>query len=662
MISRAPRLGAALAGGLALLLSQPGCTTSLTGPAIASIEVFGNAEVTVGSSITLHTIRKDASGSTIDSPGNITWSTSDAAKATVGAQSGVVTGVQPGTVRITATSGNVGGFKDIEVKSSVVPVNTVTVSGPTAVQRFKQITLTATLRDASGNQVFRNVFWTSSDPLKATVGANDGIVVGVAEGTVTITALSEGKTGTAQVTVQPPAVENISLTGSPVSVNVGQSLPMTIRLSDINNNTLTGRTVTWSSSDETKATVANGVVTGVAAGSTTITATSEGKNGTWILGVNDVTVNVRLSGRVVDGTNSSGLSNATVTVLRLDGVFLATAATTPSDGSFTTGFFGAPASGIIVEAVRTGYVTGRIQITSQLFGDPVSTEPIPLVPTSAAKGAISGVVRHARTGQPIAGASLALYNHVTSAPVAPATANGSGVYTFSDLAAGTYRVAATAPGFQLTERIGIAVGNNGVTGNQDLVLAPNGSTDIRIVLTWGAEPQDLDSHLTGPDGANRFHVYFAGSGNFNAPPFAGLDTDDTFSYGPETISITQMSAGNYRYSVHDFTNRNNPSNTLLGNSGAVVRVYTSNGLFRQFSVPQGTGNLWTVFEMTGTLTNPVIVFRNEMSFTNNANTIPSPPALTGGPAVERSGATDADLIGRAVWRAGGRKAPRGRIY
>src|SRR5262245_61195338 len=127
MRSRFSPFRAAAFGCLALLSVLPGCTPP-SGPdlVIASIEVFGNAEVTVGSSIQLHTIRKNADGFTIDAPGNITWISSDPLTATIGAQSGIVTGVKAGSVTITASSGSVNGFKTVGVKPlPPAPVNTV---------------------------------------------------------------------------------------------------------------------------------------------------------------------------------------------------------------------------------------------------------------------------------------------------------------------------------------------------------------------------------------------------------------------------------------------------------------------------------------------------------------------------------------------------------
>ena len=118
--------------------------------------------------------------------------------------------------------------------------------------------------------------------------------------------------------------------------------------------------------------------------------------------------------------------------------------------------------------------------------------------------------------------------------------------------------------------------------------------------------------------------------------------DRTSGFGPETISIGQMNAGTYRYSVHDFTNRNSTTSSALGSSGAKVQVYTSAGLAQTFSVPGQAGTLWTVFELSGTLASPLITPRNVMSFAADPAAITSPPVASGGET------TDARLIGRAV--------------
>ncbi|HVE35227.1 MAG TPA: Ig-like domain-containing protein [Gemmatimonadaceae bacterium] len=75
----------------------------------------------------------------------------------------------------------------------------------------------------------------------------------------------------------------MTVTPSPATVRKGSNVTLTAILQDASGNTLglTGRVVTWSSSDTSKATVSStGVVHGVAEGTAVITATSEGKSGT----------------------------------------------------------------------------------------------------------------------------------------------------------------------------------------------------------------------------------------------------------------------------------------------------------------------------------------------------------------------------------------------
>jgi hypothetical protein len=119
----------------------------------------------------------------------------------------------------------------------------------------------------------------------ATVNGS-GLVTGVVAGTATITATSEGQSGTASVTVTLAPVATVSVSPAAPSVNVGQAVQLTVTLKDANGNTLTGRVVTWGSSNPAAATVnGSGLVTGVAAGSATITATSETKTGTAVITV-----------------------------------------------------------------------------------------------------------------------------------------------------------------------------------------------------------------------------------------------------------------------------------------------------------------------------------------------------------------------------------------
>ena len=83
-----------------------------------------------------------------------------------------------------------------------------------------------------------------------------------------------------EATAPPVPVATVSVTPAPDTVRAGLTVTLTATTSDANGNVLTGRTVTWGSDNTSVATVnASGVVTGVSAGTATITATSEGQSG-----------------------------------------------------------------------------------------------------------------------------------------------------------------------------------------------------------------------------------------------------------------------------------------------------------------------------------------------------------------------------------------------
>ena len=91
-------------------------------------------------------------------------------------------------------------------------------------------------------------------------------------------ALSNTASGTTGASTAP--VASVSISPAAPSLQVGQTVQLTATLKDAGGNVLTGRTVTWSSSASAAATVSgSGFVTAAAVGSATITATSEGQNG-----------------------------------------------------------------------------------------------------------------------------------------------------------------------------------------------------------------------------------------------------------------------------------------------------------------------------------------------------------------------------------------------
>ena len=79
---------------------------------------------------------------------------------------------------------------------------------------------------------------------------------------------------------EPVPVASVDVTPAEVTVDEGETIQLSAVPRDGNGNELSGRTVTWASADEAVATVVDGLVAGVSAGTTTVTATSEGVSGT----------------------------------------------------------------------------------------------------------------------------------------------------------------------------------------------------------------------------------------------------------------------------------------------------------------------------------------------------------------------------------------------
>lgn len=261
-------------------------------PPVATVTVsLVTSSLLVGQTTQASAVARDSSGSVLTGR-SVTWSSASTSVATVD-PSGLVTATGVGTTLITATSEGKSGSTSVSV--SVVPVSAVTVVlGAPSIAVGETTLASATLQDASGNVLAgRSVSWTSSNPGVATVSAA-GLVRGVAAGSATITATSEGKAGGASVSVvRPPPTPVASVTVSLASSNlyVGGTTLATVVLRDSAANTLTGRTVTWSTSDDLVATVsAGGLVTAVGVGSAIITATSEGRSGTAVVSVSLVPV------------------------------------------------------------------------------------------------------------------------------------------------------------------------------------------------------------------------------------------------------------------------------------------------------------------------------------------------------------------------------------
>ena len=191
---------------------------------------------------------------------SVKWKSSDKTIATV-SSSGKVTGVKSGVVTITCTSNATGLSTTCKVTVGTIALNKKEV----IVRKKKTVTLTPTVYPTSLED--KSVTWKSSDESIATV-SSDGVVTGVKSGFVTITCTSNatGLSTTCKVTVA-----TIALNKSSATITVGNTLTLK---PTVYPTMLEDQSVTWKSSNKAVATVKNGKVTAVAAGTATITCTS----------------------------------------------------------------------------------------------------------------------------------------------------------------------------------------------------------------------------------------------------------------------------------------------------------------------------------------------------------------------------------------------------
>ena len=246
-----------------------------------------------------------------------------------------------------------------------------------------------------------------------------------------------------------------------------------------------------------------------------------------------------------------------------------------------------------------------------------------------ATGYVSGVIIDSVTGDLIQEAALNVrkgWNNKSNEILLTSATNSLGEYAF-ELPYGNYTVELIKEGY-ITGYINIISQVNSTTNqNGDLTPALDENNDkLRVVLSWGEQPYDLDAHIFGPTigGYGRFHVYFGKKyyadyidGSYET--LVNLDRDDLNSYGPETITLKEgNNSGVYSYYVQDYSNRYSSDSNMLSLSNAKVKIYVNGQLRNTFSVPYNIdGTVWHVFNYDYASNNIVPV--NTMSDTMDAS-------------------------------------------
>jgi uncharacterized protein YjdB len=232
--------------------------------------------LTVGGTATLTAVLADAAGKPITGR-TVTWTSHRPDVATITA-AGVVTAVAEGVAQIDAASEGKYGTANIVVNK--VPVARVEITPATlSLDEGETGALSATAKDANGGVLQgRAITWRSSDVTVAPIYAN-GQVLAIRPGTVTITAESEGKAATLELSVRAIPVANVVVSPLAQPLEKGDVFSLTATAIDASGRVLSGRTITWSTSDAAVATITtDGQVTVRGVGPVVLTATIDGKS------------------------------------------------------------------------------------------------------------------------------------------------------------------------------------------------------------------------------------------------------------------------------------------------------------------------------------------------------------------------------------------------
>lgn len=206
-----------------------------------------------------------------DANGTITWSTSDSSVATVSSD-GTVTAVKNGKATVTAKCGDLSAQTKVTV---INPLKAITITGTTHSIKKGQTTQLGLTYDPADTTDSVAATWTSSNTSVATV-SKTGLVTALKDGSTTIKATVGNVSSTYDI-----AVKEVKLTGIKMEekalIHKGDTKAFTVEYTPAD--TTDDKTVAWSSSDSTVASVDNnGIVTAVKPGSAVITATAA--NGT----------------------------------------------------------------------------------------------------------------------------------------------------------------------------------------------------------------------------------------------------------------------------------------------------------------------------------------------------------------------------------------------
>lgn len=334
-----------------------------------------------------------------------------------------------------------------------------------------------------------------------------------------------------------------------------------------------------------------------------------------------------ITGTVKDAENDTPVNNAKILIQKNGSVI--DSIETDANGKYRS----TVSEGIyLITITKDDYLPFKQYIHAK-DGETLTVDGALMVRTGATEpGGIEGTITNSINGSPIGSASIEIFegwdNDGYTAPLYSRTTDSDGWYRVErvrvfgvtvGILPGNYTVRVSRNSY-ITASFNIVI-LPGEDRTSDFPLTPVGAENIyRVVLRWGADPSDLDAHYrAGLKTGSDEHVFYSAQNGETAQ----LDVDDTSSYGPETITVTDFDAldNGFIYSVHDFSNKDNPNSLSLSSSGAIVQLYKGADLLETYHVPTGQpANVWRVFSIDQ---NHQIHRLDEMTSTSDASAVRS---------------------------------------
>ena len=297
-----------------------------------------------------------------------------------------------------------------------------------------------------------------------------------------------------------------------------------------------------------------------------------------------------IAGVIKSAADRSAVANALIRVYTPEGKYV-TSTRTDADGKYT---IGVAAGEYVLKVSASSYKSVKMAASVQ-EGHTTYTETFLLLYVGISTGFANGTITNSITGVAVDGVTVNVrlnWNNRDGRILYTTQTNSAGYYQI-DYIMGLYTIEYYKSGY-ITGYKNIVVSPIDFEA-QDAVISPvTSDSAYRIVLTWGENPRDLDSHMVGTlSSGESFHVYFGHKSQMDGDTeVCNLDIDDVTSYGPETITLNATTNQPYYYYVYRYA-----GSGTVATSGAQVKVYRGSELVYTFYVPTdlGNGDYWNVF-------------------------------------------------------------------